>query len=144
MCGQNISTVPRFLYLNTYAFLLFFMGIGIVLIPLYRVSWWLAALQIIVFFVCERNAVRIFASWKDKKRKYHILMERNASALRPESFKEYMQAPCGRLLVRIVLDDLGSKDEYSTLMKLRQPLWTNLKSGCRPQETVVYINEQKS
>ena len=49
MAGKTISTIPRFIYLNAYAFLLMFMGIGIALIPLYNISLWFVAMQAIAF-----------------------------------------------------------------------------------------------
>ena len=72
-----------------------------------------------------------------------VLMERNTLEFRPESFSEYMQAPCGRLLVRTVLADLGRKDAYPALLKYRKTFAENLKSGCRPVKTVVYIDGKK-
>lgn len=139
MKEQTVSTVPRFLYLNAYAFLLFFMGAGIALIPLYRVGWWAVAVQSVAFIACERGSWKIFSSWKDKKRKYKVLMERNTPEFRPEVFREFMEAPCGRLLVKIVLNDLGRSGEYGTLRKLRPSLKEELKSACvRKKTTVVY------
>ena len=101
MSEKRISTLPRFLYLNTYAILLMFTGIGVGLIPLYRVSMWLLPAQLILFVICFRNSLKLFGSWKDKKRKYAVLMEYR------KSFAE------------------------------------NLKSGCRPVKTVVYMNGEK-
>ena len=143
MFEKRISTLPRFLYLNTYAILLMFTGIGVGLIPLYRVSMWLLPAQLILFVICFRNSLKLFGSWKDKKRKYTVLMERNAREFRPESFSEYMQAPCGRLLVRVVLADLGRPGMYAELGKYRKSFAENLKSGCRPVKTVVYMNGEK-
>lgn len=144
MAGKTISTVPRFIYLNAYAFLLMFMGIGIALIPLYNISLWFVAMQAIAFYVCEKNAFRIFRSWKDKKRKYRLLMERNSTEFRPETFSEYIQAPCGRLLVKIVLKDMNESGRYGSLLKMKKPFKENLKAGCRPVKTTVYIREEKS
>lgn len=143
MAEQTIATFSRFIYLNAYAFLLLFMGTGIALIPLYRISPWLVLVQAIPTLICLANGLRIFRSWKDKGRKYRILMERNSEAFRPDSFAEYMQAPCGRLLVRIVLKDLGKSDMYRSLLTLRKPVIDNLRSGCTPQKTIVYIDGKR-
>ena len=70
-------------------------------------------------------------------------MDRNAREFRPDSFSEYMQAPCGRLLVRVVLADLGRPGMYAELGKYRKSFAENLKSGCRPVKTVVYMNGEK-
>ena len=69
MTENTISTTSRFIYLNTYAFFLIFMGIGIVLIPLYKISPWFLAAQVIGLLICEKNGIGILRSWKDKKRK---------------------------------------------------------------------------
>lgn len=143
MADKTISTFSRFIYLNAYAFLLLFMGTGMALIPLYRISPWLSALQAIPVLACLVNALKIFGSWKDKGRKYRILMERNSESFRPDSFAEYMQAPCGRLLVHIVLKDLGKSDMYRSLLGLRKPVIDNLRSSCTPQKTIVYIDGKK-
>lgn len=142
MAVSKISTLPRFLYLNAYAFLLAFGGIGIAFIPCYLVHWMLVVLQIILVLICEKNAVRIFRSWKDKQRKYDVLMQRNMTEIRPDTFSEYVQAPCGRLLIKIVLADLHQQDTYKNILKLKQPLWKTLKTSCKTQKTVVYINDK--
>ena len=143
MPAGNISTFARYMYLNSYAFLLILLGGGIVFIPLYRISLWLTGLQLILFFTCMVNGTKILGSWKDKQRKYHILMERNSTEFRPETFYEYIQAPCGRLLVKTVLKDLGQEEKYPELRALRKPFMENLKSGCRPVKTVIYLNGEK-
>ena len=139
----TIATLPRFLYLNSYAFLLFFMGAGVVAVPLYAVcKWWLVP-QLLLLAICWKGAFGIFRSWSDKKRKYALLMQRNAVELRPDTFTEYMQAPCGRLLAKTVLRDLGIYDQYFRLRQLRKPLRQRLEAGCKPQKTVVYYHNDK-
>lgn len=137
-----ISTFPRFMYLNAYAFLLFFMGIGIALIPLYRYSLWWLLLQVPLFLLCERGAYGIFSSWQDKKRKYDVLMQRNQPQVRPDTFTEFMQAPCGRLLARVVLRDLHQTQAWKQLRTLRKPYIRMLKENCKPQTKTVYVNPQ--
>ncbi len=140
MNKQTIVTFSRFLYLNTYAFLLLVGGIGIVFIPLYKIYNWIFFVQIVVALICLRSALRIFRAWNDKKRKYNVLMQRNENTFRPDTFTEYMQAPCGRLLVKIVLKDLNQTDKYKILKKLKQPLIKTLKKSCKKQKTVIYTN----
>lgn len=65
-------------------------------------------------------------------------MEANAQQFVPTSFEEYMQAPCGRLLVRVVLTDLGKREAYRDLKKLKAPLKTRLHDACVPKKTIVY------
>lgn len=144
MNKQTIVTFSRFLYLNTYAFLLLVGGIGIVFIPLYKIYNWIFFVQIVVALICLRSALRIFRAWNDKKRKYNILMQRNENTFRPDTFGEYMQAPCGRLLVKIVLKDLNRTNEYNTLKKLKRPLAETLKNSCKKQKTIVFINPNQN
>ncbi len=135
--------MPRFLYLNTYAFFLLALGIGIGVVPCYRIGWWLVGIQVILGLVCIYKAIEIFYSWADKKRKYKVLMERNNPVLRPDTFTDYMQAPCGRLLVRVVLQDLGCPQTYQQLKALRKPFKETLKENCRPQKTIIYYPSKK-
>lgn len=136
---RGISTFPRFLYLNTYAFLLLFIGIGIGVIPLYKISLWLVALQAIPVFICLKGAMRIFSSWDTKKREYSILFRKNEQEISPASFSEYMQAPCGRLTTKLVLKDLGKSEAYEDLKKYKKPYIYKLKEGCKGQKTVVTV-----
>lgn len=116
--SHEISTLRRFLYLNIYAFLLLFMGMGIALISIFYVRWWLLIAQGIGIILCFNGAAKIFKSWSDKKRKYTILRERNEFEFRPQTFKEFMEAPCGRLLVKIVLKDMNMQERYKDLKKM--------------------------
>lgn len=140
---QTVATLPRFIYLNGYAFLLLFMGACAVAVPLFSVCKWFVIPQVILFAVCWKGAFTIFRSWGDKQRKYSLLMQRNAAGLRPDTFTEFMQAPCGRLLVKVVLEDLDMQDRYSELQYLRQSFWHNLKSGCKSKKTVIYYPEER-
>lgn len=139
MSKKNIETIPRFLYLNAYAFLLVLIGGGVAFIPVHRVSLWLIIPQAAIAIVCLKAAYTILSSWQDKKRQYRILMQRNKKELRPDTFSEYMQAPCSRLLTRMVLKDLGRSDCYKTLKK-HVPLLTRIKQNCA-SETKVYTAE---
>ena len=48
-------------------------------------------------------------------------MGKNKNEFRPETFKAFMQMPCGRLLTKAVLKDLGKKSEYKNLIKYKTP-----------------------
>lgn len=117
--NHPISTFARFMYLNAYAFLLLAGGIGILLFPGFRYSWWIEGGQITIAFFCLRGCYKIFYSWRDKKRKYDLLMQRNADEWRPDTFNEFMNAPCGRLLTILVLRDMGHPERYKELQKMR-------------------------
>lgn len=135
---DNIQTLQRFIYLNAYAILLLVVGVGIGVMPLYKISFYLLIPQILLVIVFIKGSYGIFVSWEDKKRKYVVLMERNSKSFRPDTFSEYMQAPCGRLLVKIVLEDLDQSDKYKMLMKQRQPFFKELKNNCATKEVKVY------
>lgn len=136
----GISSIPRFLYLNSYAFLLIFIGVGIAVIPCYRWHWSLVVIQAIFVLMFIYYALKIFSAWSDKKRVYKMLIERNEKELRPETFNEYMQAPCGRLLAHIVLKDLNRQNQFAQLDKLQKHFWQIKKTDCLPKKTRIYIN----
>ena len=136
----GISSIPRFLYLNSYAFLLIFIGVGIAVIPCYRWHWSLVVIQALFALMCIYYAMKIFSSWPEKKRVYKVLIERNEKEVRPETFNDYMQAPCGRLLAHIVLKDLGRQDQFAELDKLQKHFWQIKRSDCLPKETKIVIH----
>ena len=133
-------TLVEFLYLNIYGILLLIGGIAISLYPFWRQSIWLVALQVLVAYPFLSGAYKILMGWNDKKRKYEILMERNKDNFRPDTFQEFMQAPCGRLLAKQVLKDLGKQEKYTELVKLKMPFRQRLRKGCQRQKVKVYIN----
>lgn len=133
----------RYLYLNTYSFLLLICGIIVVLIPFYKILKWFIIPQVAVSLFFVMQAVKLFSTWQDKKVKYRILVEKNKNDFRPETFKIFMQAPCGVLLTKAVLKDLGLKKRYSELKIYKKPLFDSIKDGCanKNQETKIYINK---
>ena len=142
--NNNISTFSRFMYLNSYAFLLLFAGIGIAFIPCYQIHWLLLVLQVSVVVCLLKYSNQVFSHWKGKKRHYEKLIEQNEKELDVESFREYIQAPCGRLLVKVVLTDLGRRSEYKYIKKQLNPTFKEmikaLRYACRPKETKIYVN----
>ena len=67
-------------------------------------------------------------------------MTKNEKCFNPESFKEYMQAPCGRRLVKTVLKDLNQSEQYKALSKYRVPFLSQIKQirkGCIRSKTVI-------
>lgn len=97
--------------------------------------------QVIIAFLCLKQAVHLFSTWKDKKIKYEILIGKNKNGFRSDSFKIFMQAPCGRLLVKAVLKDLGLTARYSELLVYKESFSVSVKNGCVNQEAKIYINE---
>ena len=110
-------------------------------LPIYKVSCWFIVPQIIIILIFLKGAYSIFSTWDDKKRKYVVLMERNAKNFRPDTFSEYMSAPCGRLLTKIVLADLAQSDKYKLLKMQRKPFFEELKENCTVKEVKVYTIE---
>lgn len=71
-------------------------------------------------------------------------MAKNQGGFREESFVLFMQAPCGRLLVRTVLKDLGVPERYKELKKYKKSFFSSVKESCKPVKTTVYINKDFS
>lgn len=71
-------------------------------------------------------------------------MAKNQGGYREESFAVFMQAPCGRLLVRTVLKDLGLRERYRELKKYKKSFFSAVRDSCKPVKTTVYINKDFS
>ena len=137
--------VYKFIYLNTYSFLLLFCGIIFAALPLYKITFLLIIPQVIICLLFIKYSLQLFYTWKDKKRKYRILIEKNQNGFRPDSFKIFMQAPCGRLLSKTVLKELGMEEHYKTLSILyKEPFLETFKNGCTKQKTKIYIKENQN
>ena len=131
----------RFLYLNAYSFLLLFAALAVLALPLFRLHPLFLMAQIAAALPCLYVSAKLFSVWSDKKRKYALLRGKNKNGFREESFGVFMQAPCGRLLVRAVLRDLGMREKYAVLRKYRKSFREELRQNCRPVKTAVYIRE---
>jgi hypothetical protein len=131
----------RFIYLNTYSFLLLICGIIVFAIPLFIVSKILIIPQIVFTLFLLNSAIKLFATWNDKKRMYKVLILKNKKQFRADSFKDFMQAPCGRLLTKAVLKDLRLKEKYKELLVYKKTFFVSLKKNLKTQKTVIYINE---
>jgi len=134
--------VSRFLYLNIYSFLTVVAGILALIAPFYMISKWTLILQAIAAVKLFIISGKLFSTWEYKKREIDFLTKKNQRELRPDSFDVFMQAPCGRLVVRQVLRDLNRQNEYKSLKKLQKPLWQQLQDNCLPDKTVIYINKE--
>lgn len=111
-------------------------------IPLFKITVFLCIPQAIIVIVLFQNSYRLFSTWNDKKRMYAVLLAKNHDGFSTESFKIYMKAPCGRLLVKTVLNDMNLKEKYKELLIYREPLLASLKNNWTPIETKIYINEE--
>lgn len=119
-----MNKIFRFLYLNTYSFLLLFGGIILILISFLGIPKLLTIPSIIISFFFFYNSVKLFSSWNDKKVKCEILYKKNINEFRPDTFKVFMQAPCGRLVTKVVLKDLNQKEKYKELLIYKEPFLT--------------------
>lgn len=136
-----MNKIFRFLYLNTYSFLLLFGGIILILISFLGIPKLLTIPSIIISFFFFYNSVKLFSSWNDKKEKCEILYKKNINEFRPDTFKVFMQAPCGRLVTKVVLKDLNQKEKYKELLIYKEPFLTSIKNNFKPTKTSIYINE---
>jgi uncharacterized membrane protein YkvI len=131
----------RFLYLNQYAILLAAIGIVILLAPLYKIMGLLFIIQILIAIMAFKNSSQLFSTWNDKQRVLTVLINRNKSCFRADTFKIYMQAPCSRLIVRSVLRQLHLQEKYKELKIYQQPLMVTIQENIKPVKTTIYINE---
>ena len=137
-----MNKIFKFIYLNTYSFLLLFCGIISILVPIYKVSKIFFIPQVFVFFIFFYYSVKLFSIYKDKLIKCNILLKKNKDEFRPETFKIFMQAPCGRLVTKSVLQDLNQKDKYKELLIYKEPFFVSVKNNFKPTKTSIYINEE--
>lgn len=112
------------------------------MLPFYRIRIWILIIQGIIALYLFVTAGKLFATWDEKKRKIKFLVAKNHTEFRSETFEVFMQAPCGRLVVKSVLSELGKSDEYRNLLKLKKPFLKAVKDNCTPVKTVVHINEK--
>jgi len=133
--------MARFLYLNIYSFLIVCAGILALALPFYLITKWTLVIQAILAIKLFMISGKLFSTWEYKKREIDLLVNRNKSEFRPDTFEVFMQAPCGRLVVREALRDLNMREEYKTLLALQKPLLERLKNNCTPSKTVVFFNE---
>lgn len=114
----GIGTVKRYLYVNLYAWVLLAGAAAIAALPLYLISLWLIIPQGAAVLGMSIFAIKILMQFRHKQREYELLMERNGETLRPDSFWCYADVPCGRLLMWLVLKDLGyDRDTFRSIVK---------------------------
>ncbi|WP_246846309.1 hypothetical protein [Leptospira biflexa] len=66
-------------------------------------------------------SINLASAYKSKVRSIYLLIRKNRNKIKLTSFKEYMQAPCGRQIVKIVLSKTNKK-EYYKLLKREYPM----------------------
>ena len=135
--------MSRFFYLNIYSFILAASGILALLIPFYLINKWIFILQALLALYLFSVSGKLFLSWKDKLSKIDILTKKNRNEFRPDTFEMFIQAPCGRQVVREALKNLGKQSEYRNLLKLQKPLREKIRDIWNPAKTAIYINDAK-
>lgn len=135
---SNNWGIGRYIYLNSYALFLLAVGGGILLFPGWLFSWWITLAQVVVSYPFLKTGIDILSRWESKKREYRLLMERNQKEFNPSSFELYMGAPCGRLLVKVVLKDLGYSDKYTSLLVYKRTICYFIREDfCNKRKKVV-------
>jgi len=99
---------------------------------------WTLVVQVIISLYLFAMSGKLFSTWESKKKEIEILVKRNRLEFRPDTFEVFMRAPCGRLVVRSALTELGKSNEYKNLLKMKKPFFTEIKQNCAPVRTVVY------
>jgi len=135
--------MSRFLYLNIYSFLIVCAGILTLALPFYLVTKWTLVIQVIIAIKLFTISGKLFSTWEYKKREIDLLVNRNKNEFRPDTFEVFMQAPCGRLVVREALRDLNKQEKYKSLLQMQKPFLERLKNNCAPSNTVIFINGEK-
>lgn len=118
----------RFLYLNTYGFVLAILGLILFSIPTLQLSVLLFVVKCLIVLFLEYKGIFIFSQWEEKKKHYQQLMSINQKRIKGESFESFIRTPCGRLLTKAVLRDLGKTEYYPVLKKtyvlsFRESIW---------------------
>lgn len=102
---------------------------------------------ILRIFVCLLSiyflivAYKLFISLNSKIRSILMLIKKNRSEFKIESFEQYIQAPCGRQVVKVSLSKLGYLEKYN-LLKNKFPLNFFIKRNSKIR-IVYYKNEQE-
>ena len=70
-----------------------------------------------------------------------ILVDRNKNEFHPASFEPYMKAPCGRLVVRLVLRRINRESEFKNLKRYKLSLKKTIVENCTTTETKITYGE---
>ena len=133
----------RFLYLNTYGFMLILGGLLIIALPFWLITVYTLIGQVVIGIIPIGFGISLISSWNDKKREYNVLMERNKNNFRPDTFEIYMDHPCGRKLTHAVLKDLGKSEEYKNLLIYKPTFKEGLRDFFKkPEVKLTYVNKE--
>jgi hypothetical protein len=109
--------------MNVFAFLLVCLSIIIFLIPQ---DIFLFILKIICVLLPVISAIGIFSQWKVKNRKLKILIARNKTMIRIDTFNQLKETLCGLVVADIALRELRKTEYYKSFSKTN---WKKIRSA---------------
>jgi len=112
----------RFIHVNFYILLLVVLGIGIFLLPM---EFFYAFFKVMMSIWCVSGGIALMFQWKAKKRKIELLVARNRSHIRPDTFRSVNRTLCGQQMVSLALKDLRKTENYRALSKAEWALLVN-------------------
>lgn len=125
--GRALRNAPEWCILNAYALLADVAALGMAFLSYFcwRMHGHLTLFaSVCSFVVLVCGAVNLHASYPEKRRIFRTLLWRNRHGLREEAFEGLFDAPCLRLLVRLVLHRIGRDDAYGRLLhRFYVPPW---------------------
>jgi hypothetical protein len=116
----------------------------VLLLPFYRIFVWIIIIQALIAIKLFTISGKLFSTWNEKKRIAVLLVKKNSGEFRPETFKLFMQTPCPRLVVKVVLADLEQKKQYHALLQYKPPLIKSMIENLKPVKTTIYIHKKLS
>ena len=116
-----MKQIRYFFFLNFYGIIVsFFLLIHLLLFvffPCFRCNWYIIGLQVIFFLACLSGCIHIYGDYRVRKKIYFYLLRKNSRRIRMETFEEYMQVPCHRMVCREVLHVLCHKELYPLIYR---------------------------
>ncbi len=110
-------TFRDYIYLNIYAFAADFLILSAAVFPIFIFSVYSCVGSCIVILLLLKVSLPLHASAAEKKRTALSLIEDNSERYDETTLSKYMNAPCTRLIVRLVLQKIGRRDQFPVLKK---------------------------
>ena len=93
-------------------------------------------------FVLLTQTFRNFVNYYHRKRIFTVLLRRNRNDFHFKSFEDYVDAPCHRMVIRLVLLELNQKDKYKEIIKKYYlPPW---KRHNRESRVIFFKNQEEA
>jgi len=135
--------IRRFFRINTWALFLDILaicGISFLLTGMHNLFIFFPVLLAVLCLAF--NGIRLHSHYPERLKVLEILLRKNKAELREDTFREFMYAPCGRMLVLEALDTLGYKNRYSEIAR-RYPLFSRKLLRERNSLVIVPYNDLK-